>query len=165
MPFFYDAQRTTTTNGSANTESTHLAAKAAASQPTLGIFGIMATARSLTAGGGSVRTKTNSNGGTVYSGGTSQTPAKKNTAAPAAQSTWVNDGSAITPGTTLVIRGAVGFAQTGGTGGMQPIMQQAAYQLQCTSASGSPPVDIEFLSISATASIAIDITIELGEDI
>lgn len=162
MPYFYDVQRETT---STTSETTHLAAKAAASQPTLGIFGVIGSARSLTAGGGSIRTKINPNGSTVYSGGTAQTPAKKNTSNPAAQSTWVNDGTAITAGSAPATRSAVGFAQTGGTGGLQPITQQAAYQLQCTSAAGAPPVDLEITSITSTASQTLAITAELGEDI
>jgi hypothetical protein len=161
MPFFYDVQRVTTSNGSANTETTHLAVKTVANQETAGIFGVIGTARSLTAGGGQLRTKHNT--GTVYSGGSSQTPAPKNLrGAPAAQASWVNDGSAITPGTALVLRSSVGFAQTGGTGGLQPIQQQAAYQLMPNSTN---PIDMEWTSIMASASIAIDITVETGEGI
>lgn len=162
MPYFYDLNREATATTS---ETTHVAGKAGASQPTLGIFGVIGSARSTVAGGGSIRSKTNTNGGTVFSGGTAFTPLKKNTSNPAAQSTWVTDASAITAGSTAVTRGSVGFAQTGGTGGLQPIMQQAAYQLQCTSAANSPPVDFELTSITSTATQTLAITLEIGEDI
>jgi hypothetical protein len=163
MPFFYDLQRTTTTNGSANTETIHMAGKTVANQETVGIYGIIACARSLTAGGAQLRTKSNTTGGTVFSGGTAQTPTPKNVrGSVAAQSSWVNDATAITAGTTLIVRSTVGFAQTGGTGGLQPIMQQAAYQMMPNTTN---PVDMEWSSIAATASIAVDITLEIGEGI
>lgn len=161
MPFYYDITRATTSNGSANTESSHLAGKTVANQETCGIYGAYATARSNTAGGASLRVKDNT--GTVFSGGTATTPSPKNRRGnPAAQSTWVNDATAITPGTTLLTRIAVGFAQTGGMGGYVPPTQQAAVQMMPNSTN---PIDVEVTSIAATASILFDLTLDIGEGI
>src|SRR5260370_39063044 len=122
MPYFYDLEfGFTVTTG----ETTQMAGKNVAAGPSLGIYGFMMNARSLTAGGASGRVKTNTAGGTVFSGGTAQTPTTKEPRAPAAQSTWVNAGTAIVAGTTLLVLGSVGFAQTRGPGGMQPIQPPA----------------------------------------
>jgi hypothetical protein len=162
MPYFYDFQysATQTTGG---TPQSQAAGKQVAAGATLGIYGVMCAARSLTAGGMSLFTKTNTAGGTVFSGGTAQTPTPKEPRAPAAQSTWVNGGTAITPGTTLLFRNAVGFAQTGGTGGLQPIMQQAAVQVE--GGTTPNPVDIEFVSNGVTSAVPFELTLEIGEGI
>jgi hypothetical protein len=158
MPYFYDMQFGFT---SSTSDTSIMAGKNVAAGSVLGIYGFMLNARSLTAGGGSGRTKTNTAGGTVFSGGTAQTPTPKEPRAPAAQSTWVNAGSAITAGTTLLIRNSVGFAQTGGQGGMQPITPQAAVQVE--GGTTPNPVDVEFTALTATASVAGDVTLEIGE--
>jgi hypothetical protein len=162
MPFFYDLMYEATQTA-AGTPQKQFAGKQVAAGATLGIYGVMAACRSLTAGGGTVKTTTNTAGGTVFSGGTAQTPTKKNVNLPAANSTWVNGGTTITPGTTLVYRNAVGFAQTGGTGGLQPIVQQAA--IQVNGGTTPNPVDIEWESLSSTSGVVFDITLEIGEDI
>src|SRR5258708_33386293 len=107
----------------------------------------MAAARSPPAGGGPLQTLTNTAGGTVFSGGTAQTPTPKNARAPAAQSTWVNGGVAIVSGTTRLVRNSVGFAQTGGTGGLQPLMHEAAIQ----NGGGTPPKPGEMKLVSNNA--------------
>lgn len=161
MPFFYDINRATTTNGTANTESNHLWGTTVANQETVGIFGAYATARSNTAGGATLRVKDNT--GTVASGGTATTPSPKNRRGnPAAQSAWKNDATAITNGTTLVVRMSVGFAQTGGMGGYVPPLQQAAIQMM---PNATNPVDVEVFSIAATSSIVFDLTLDIGEGI
>jgi hypothetical protein len=162
MPFFYDLMYEATQTTAA-TPQKQMAGKQVAAGATLGIYGVMAACRSLTAGGGTVKTMTNTAGGTVFSGGTAQTPTKKNVNEPASNSTWVNGGAAITAGTTLLYRNAVGFAQTGGTGGLQPIMQQAAVQVN--GGTTPNPVDIEWESLSSTSGVVFDITLEIGEDI
>ncbi len=158
MPYFYDLEFGFTVTTS---ETTQMAGKQVAAGAVLGIYGFMMNARSLTAGGASGRTKTNTAGGTVFSGGTAQTPTTKEPRAPAAQSTWVNAGTAITAGTTLLVRNSVGFAQTGGQGGMQPITPQAAVQIE--GGTTPNPVDVEFTNISATATVVGDMTVEIGE--
>src|SRR5579863_6885799 len=108
MPF-YDVTRSTSTNGTTLTSTTHLWGTTVANQETVSIMGVFASARASGAGGATLNLQTNT--GTIASGGTGTTPTKKNIrSAPAAQSTWSNDASAITPGTTLVTRTAVGFA-------------------------------------------------------
>jgi len=158
MPYFYDLEFGFTVT---TAETTQMAGKQVAAGAVLGIYGLMMNARSLTAGGASGRTKTNTAGGTVFSGGTAQTPTTKEPRAPAAQSTWVNAGTAITAGTTLLVRNSVGFAQTGGQGGMQPITPQAAVQIE--GGTTPNPVDVEFTNISATATVVGDMTVEIGE--
>jgi hypothetical protein len=162
MPFFYDLMYEATQTAAA-TPQTQFAGKQVAAGATLGLYGVMCAARSLTAGGGTLQTNTNTAGGTVFSGGTAKTPTKKNPNLPAANSTWVTGATAITAGTTLLVRNAVGFAQTGGTGGLQPIMQQAAIQVD--GGTTPNPVDIEFVSLTSTSGVVFDITLEIGEDI
>lgn len=163
MPYFYDIQYSATQT-TQSTPQTQAAGKQIAQGSTLGIYGVIAAARSLTAGGMTVHTKTNTAGGTVFSGGTAQTPVRKNPqSSTVANSTWVNGGAAITAGTTLLFRNAVGMAQTGGTGGLQPIMQQAAVQI--VGGTTPNPVDVEFVSNGVTSAVAFELTIEIGEDI
>lgn len=160
MPYFYDMEFGFTVG---TTEVTQMAGKQVAAGATLGIYGFLMNARSLTAGGASGRTKTNTAGGTAFLGGTAQTPTPKEPRAPAAQSTWVNAGTTITAGTTLLVRNSIGFAQTGGTGGLQPITQQAAVQVE--GGTTPNPVDIEFTNIGSTASVLGDMTLDIGEGI
>lgn len=161
MPFFYDLNKATTTNSSAGSESTHMWAKTAANQETLGIYGLYAASRFGTAGGSQLRLKTNT--GTTASGGTAQTPTAKNLRGnPSAQSTWANDVSAITAGTTLITRLSVGFAQTGGMGGYVPIVPTAAIQMM---PNATNPVDAEITSDAASNSVTFDLTIDIGEGI
>lgn len=161
MPFFYDLNRAVTTNGTAGTESTHLWGTTVANQETTGIYGVYAASRFLTAGGGQINVKDNT--GTVASGGTAQTPLAKNRRGnPAAQSLWKNDATAITNGTTLLIRLTVGFAQTGGMGGYVPIVPTAAIQMM---PNATNPVDVEITSDMASNSVTANITVDIGEGI
>jgi hypothetical protein len=161
LPFFYDLNRSTTTNGTTLTESTHLWGKTAANQETTSILGLYVSGRSGTAGGGTLRLKHNT--GTTASGGTGQTPSPKNLRGnPAAQSTWANDASAITAGATLVQRVSIGWAQTGGMGGYVPITPQDAVQMM---PNATNPIDVEVTSLAVGTSVPIDITLEIGEGV
>lgn len=161
MPFFYDINRATTSNGSANTETSHLWGTTVANQETVSILGIYGASRFATAGGAQLRLKDNT--GTVASGGTATTPTPKNRRGnPAAQSTWKHDGTAITPGATLVTRLTVGMAQTGGMGGYVPIVPNAAVQMM---PNATNPVDAEITSNCATASVTFDLTLDIGEGV
>jgi hypothetical protein len=71
-------------------------------------------ARMAAAGGVLMRVKTFA---TASTGGTAQTPGKRDPDAAAAATTWFNDATAITPGATPVIRQAIGFSAQGGFGG------------------------------------------------
>jgi len=160
MPF-YDLKRSTTTNGSGGTETTHMAGKTIANQETVSLMNMYAAARFGNAGGCILRMKTNTTGGTVFSGGTAQTPTAKNPRAPAAQSTWVDDTTTINVGTTLLIRGMAGFAATGGQGGLVPLVPGDAVQML----PGAPgnPVDVEFTSIASQASVTFDMSFDIVE--
>jgi hypothetical protein len=157
MPF-YDVTRSTSTNGTTLTSSTHLWAKTAANQETLSIMGVFATARSSSAGGATLNVLQNT--GTTASGGTANTPGIKNMRLPAAQSSWADDTSAITVGTTLKTRIAFGFAQTGGQGGYVPIVPGDAIQMM---PNATNPVDVEFASVAVGTSIPFTLTVDFQE--
>lgn len=159
MPFYYDLSRSETSNGSANTTSTHFWGKTAANQESVAIKGVYVASRFTTAGGAQLRIMTNT--GTTASGGSSQTPQPKNLRGnPAAQSVWANDGTAITPGTTLTQRLSIGFAQTGGSGGWNALEAPDAFQLM---PNATNPVDVEFVSDASAASVTFDMTIDFSE--
>ena len=161
MPFYYDLVRSVTTNGSGGTESCHVYGKTIANQETVGVSGVYVGSRFGTAGGAQLRVKTNS--GTTASGGTSQTPFARNIrGAVAAQSTWFNDATAITVGTTLTNRVSIGFAQTGGMGGWVATEPSAKIQMM---PNATNPVNIEFTSVATTASVTGDLTIEFSEGV
>ncbi len=127
----------------------------------MGIYGFYCGARFNTAGGATLRLKECT--ATIATGGTSQVPKKANSRGnPAAQSTWKDDTTTITAGGTTNIRKSVGFAQTGGMGGYIPIVPTAAFQMQ---PNGASPIDVEFASAAATASVPVDITLDIGEGI
>jgi hypothetical protein len=161
LPFYYDVNRITATAASGGTEASHLAMKTAANQETVGISGLYVSGRGGTAGGATVRLKHNT--GTVYSGGTAQTPAPRNLrGAPAAQLVVANDATAITAGTTLVQRLSIGFAQTGGMGGWVATEPTAKVQMMPNTTN---PVDVEVTSIANGATLPIEITLEFGEGV
>jgi hypothetical protein len=158
MPFYYDFNKACTTNASGGTESNHFWGKTIANQETVGLSGAYVASRFGTAGGAQFRIKDNT--GTVASGATAQTIRKRNFNSPAASSTWFNDGSAITSGTTLNTRVSVGFAQTGGMGGWVATEPSAKIQMLANSAN---PVDVEMTSVATTASVTFDATVEFSE--
>jgi len=161
LPFYYDVNRITATAASGGTEASHLWVKTAANQETVGISGLYVSGRGGTAGGATVRLKHNT--GTTASGGTAQTPAPRNLrGAPAAQSIWANDATAITAGGTLVQRLSIGFAQTGGMGGWVATEPTAKVQMM---PNATNPVDVEITSIANGATLPIEVTVEFGEGV
>jgi hypothetical protein len=82
--------------------------------------------------------------------------------APAAQTAWKNDATAITAGGTLVQRLSIGFAQTGGMGGWVATEPTAKVQMM---PNATNPVDVEITSIANGATLPIEITLEMGEGI
>jgi len=114
MPFYYDLTREVTTNGTADTLSSHFRLLSIANQLPARLVGLYGAARGGTAGGADLTIVT---AGTAGSGGTSQTPALRQARNPAAQLTAFNDATAITAGATPTERVSVGVAQTGGMGG------------------------------------------------
>lgn len=160
MPFYYDLSRAHTTNGTANTESQVMWGTTIANQQVAQIAGLYAAPRFLTAGGGQLRLKSNT--GTVASGGTAQTPEPRNKLSRAADSAWKNDATTITPGTTLVVRISVGFAQAGGMGGW--VAPEPAARIQMMP-NATNPVDVEVTSLAASISVPIDASLELIEGV
>ena len=159
MPFYYDVNRATTTNATPGTETNHYRIVTVANQEAARITGLYAAGRFGTAGGAQLRLKTNS--GTAASGGTTQTPFARNIrGAVAAQTTFFNDATAITSGTTLTVRLTVGFAQTGGMGGWVAIEPSAAVQMM---ANATSPINAEVASVATTASVTFDATLEFAE--
>lgn len=147
-----------TSNGTANTLATHLRALTIANQMTTRIMGVYANARFNTAGGAMFA---GIRGGAAGSGGTSNTPAKVNNNERAADSTWFDDQSAITPGTTPIQQITIGFAQTGGQGGWVALEVDNAIALL---ANGGANGNFEFGSFANTASVTFDANIQFQEN-
>jgi hypothetical protein len=161
MPFYYDVSRAETSNGSAGTASTHFYCKTVANQDSFALKGVYVASRFGTAGGAQYRVSSNT--GTTASGGTAQTPGvRASRGAVAAQTTWFNDGTAITAGTTLVQRLSIGFAQTGGMGGWVPVEASDAL---VGSPNATNPIDYEFTSVASSASVTFDATHEFSEGV
>jgi hypothetical protein len=158
MTFYYDLNKALTTHVTPGTEITHWWAQTVANQESAGISGLYAAARFGTAGGAQLRLKHNV--GTVASGGTARTPAPKNFRLPAAQTAWKDDVSAITPGGTLVSRLTVGFSQNGGMGGWVAVEPDARFKMMPNAVN---PVDFEITSLSITASVTFDGSVEFAE--
>lgn len=158
LPAYYDVSRATTTSSGAASESEHVRALTTTAQATVRIMGVYGACRSGTAGGAQLRVKTYA---TVGSGGTSQTPAKRNANSAAASSVWTNDASAITAGTTATTRLTIGLAQTGGMGGWVALEIDHALALLT---GGGANGNMSLFSIANAASIAIDTTTEFQEN-
>ena len=161
MPMYYTVIKTPgtpgtaiTSNGSANTLSTHFKGITIANQPMLRIIGLYGSARFGTAGGGTLYVV---RPGAAGSGGTATTPEKKNPAYSAASSTWVDDTSAITAGTTPKSQITVGVAQTGGQGGWVALEVDHAIALPPAAASTGLEVASKFNAASVTFDAHIDI--------
>lgn len=158
MPFYYDVNRALTSNGSGNTESEHFRLQTIANQETFRLCSLYGAARFGTAGGAQIRLKTWT---TIGSGGTSQTPGKRNPNNPAATTTVFNDATALTPGTgTATTRVTVGMAQTGGMGGWVALEPSHALALL---ANGGGTGNAEVYSICNGTSVTFDCTMEFAE--
>jgi hypothetical protein len=159
MPFYYDVNRSTTTNAAVMTETTHLWAAAVSNQQTLGLYAVYFAPFGTAAIGAAVgRVKTNA--GPTAAGGTATTPKARSLLAPAAQSIWKTDASTITAGATLTTRISIGFAQAGGMGAWSPPESSAKVQMM---SNATNPVDIEFTSIASASSVPFDLTVEFSE--
>lgn len=147
-----------TANGTPNTKSTHLRAATIANQMMARIMGLFVNARFGTAGGGLLALI---RGGAAGSGGTANTPNKKNPNARAADTTWFDDATAITAGTTPLEQLTVGFAQTGGQGGWVALeVDDAPVMLPNGGANGN----LEVASFTPTASVTFDATVDFQEN-
>lgn len=157
MPFYFDANRITTTNGTTQTESTHMAILTVANQNTAQIRALYGSMRFGTAGGGALRLYT---GASAASGGTALTPNKRHPDGPAASTGVVDDNSAITPGGTLKLRQSVGLSQTGGLGGWIALESADAVTLK---PNGGANGNAEVKSIANGVSVPVDIGVCITE--
>lgn len=167
MPLYYDVTKSCTTNGTGNTETTHLWGNTVANQESVTILAVYPHSYNFgTAGSGGVRMKTNT--GTTASGGNTtglngtHGVAKNLRYGVAAQSTWLGDGSAITAGATLTVRESIGFAQTGGQGGWVALTPQQGIQMM---PNATNPVDVEFTSIAFSISVPFDLVVDFSEGV
>jgi hypothetical protein len=158
LPYYYSINKSVTTNGSANTLSTHFRLATIANQMMARIMEIAGAARFGTAGGATLRFV---RPGTIGSGGTANTPSKRNPNSRAADTTAFDDTTAITPGATPVIQMYVGVAQTGGHGGWVAIELDAAFAMTPNAGAGG---QAEIASMANASSVVIDPTIGLMED-
>jgi hypothetical protein len=154
MPFYYDSNRTVTTNGAANTLSTHLRFLSVANQMVATIMGLYGAARFGTAGGSLLQLI---RGGAAGSGGTALTPAKRNPNSRACDLTAFHDGTAITAGTTPVVQHSVGVAQTGGMGGWVALERDHGFSML---PNGGANGNAEVASKANSASVVIEATVE-----
>src|SRR5262245_17259222 len=116
MPLYYSITRATTTNGSANTCSTHLALRTVANQPTCRVTSVTVAGRPTNSAAGAAELRiANLNGVSV--GGSGTTPAPQILGGTAASTTAFHDGSSFTSGSVTTYLQAIGFAQTGGQNG------------------------------------------------
>lgn len=161
MPYYYNTTKTPgtpgsffTANGTPNTKSTHLRFLSVANQLGAKIMGVYANARFSTAGGGMLALI---RGGAAGTGGTANVPSKTDTYGErAADLTALDDGSAITAGTTPLQQKTIGVAQTGGQGGWVALEDSDALSL---APNGGANGNMELASFFSTASVTFDATI------
>lgn len=157
MPFYYSLFKEVTTNGSADTLSTHFRLLTVANQLTAKVVGLYGNAREGTAGGADLSLVRPGAAGT---GGTAQTPAKRNPDSPVAATTAFDDTTAITAGTSPVDHVSVGVAQTGGMGGWVALEADHALLLK---PNGGANGNAEVSSRADAVSQKIRATIEFSE--
>lgn len=156
MPLYFDVKKAITTNGSAGTLSTHFRAATGAAVA-MRIAGLYGAARFGTAGGAQlilVRP------GVIGTGGTAQTPTKRNPNFPAPVTSWFDDTTAITAGTSPITHLTVGVAQTGGMGGWVMLEPDHAPHFQ---PGGGANGNCEVATLANAASVVLAATIETQE--
>jgi hypothetical protein len=151
---------TFTSNGSALTESDHYRLLTVAEQETAKLMEVMGTARSGTAGGGSLRGRRY---GTPSSSGTSVTPAPVNPGT-GINSVVIAAGTtaftAPTAGSTATNLLSIGLAQTGGQGGWVTPFDGAGIDLM---PNGGANGNFDILSIFNAASVTFDCSLGFRE--
>ena len=158
MPFYYAVNKSVTTNGSANTLSTHFRFLTVANQKMARIMGLSGGARFGTAGGAVLRLI---RGGAAGTGGTAHTPSEANPDTPAADTTVFDDTTAITPGTSPVTVLTVGVAQTGGHGGWVALETDMGKAMK---PNGGANGNLEIGSLANSASVVVEITGDMQEN-
>lgn len=165
MPYYYSVDKTPgtpgtmyTANGTPNTKSTHARLLTVANQQIARVISLLVNARFNTAGGAMLALI---RGGAAGTGGTANTPSKKNPLSRAADTTAFDDAAAITAGTTPIQQLTVGFAQTGGQGGWVALEIDDAFAMQ---PNGGANGNLEVASFASTASVTFDATVNLQEN-
>lgn len=153
--YYFSVYRETTTNGTTQTESTHISASTLSQQRIARITMLQAIGRGSSAGGGHAVFKVNT--GSAVSGGTPFTPTKRDNTGPAAGLMSATDATAITPGGTLTYRGGVGFAQTGGNNFWTAVEPDDAIHME---PNGANPVDVEIVTKAIGTSIPVTLILE-----
>jgi len=154
---YYDVIRETTTNGTANTRSSHLLFLTGANVRAR-IVGLYGSCQSGTAGGATLFGETASTAG---SGGTTYVAGPRNPTYPAATTVVTTDATAITAGTTLKQRCFAGLAQTGGMGGWVALEPDHAVALR---PSGGANGNFEVSSKANGTSITVRAQVEFSEE-
>lgn len=128
MPLYFSVTRATTSNGSANTCSTHVALRTVANQPTCRVTSVTVAGRptNSTAGAAELRI---ANLNATGVGGSAATVPPAILGGTAASTTAFHDGSAFTSGAATTYLQAIGFAQTGGQNGWVALEPDDAYKL------------------------------------
>jgi hypothetical protein len=167
--FVYDTTKATvetaaptagfTTNGTANTLSTHArATTAAARAAAVQAIYIQGRGAGLTTISGiSIRVI---RPGALGTGGTAMTPRPRDASAPAASLTAFSDTSAITPGTTPTIQVAFGCGAAGPGGWVAPNPDSV---ILCEAGGAAAKGSFEIASGSGTISLGFDMTVEHQE--
>lgn len=159
MPFYFNTTRSTTTNGTGNTCSSHVRFLTIANQQNCCIGQIMAAVRnSTTAGSGFLSVARLAATGSA--GGTSYTPEEANPKGPAAETTVFTDATAFTSSPTTVRQFGVGFAQTGGQGGWVALERDNCVVLN---PNGGAAGNLTLDSFTATISQALEVSTQFLE--
>lgn len=153
--FYYDVNRPDTTNASAGTEDNLLALRTVANQRTCAIMGMYLSGRHSSPGGVVMRLKTC---GTIGSGGSAVTPAKRDPDAPAAATTAFD--KTFTDGTTPTVRQMVGCAAQGGFGGWFAATLEQAVILK---PNGTANGNAELHTVAGVNSAPFDANLEFAE--
>jgi hypothetical protein len=161
-PMYYDIVRETTTNGTTATRSPHLLFLTGTAV-TCSIRGLYCSAAGSTAGGGTLFCETaNTTAGSVGSALAAPTlKSPRNPSYPTAVTAITMDGgTAITSGSALVERAAVGWAATGGMGGWVALEPDAAILLR---PAGGITGNAELSTKAVGTSVPVKITAEWAE--
>jgi hypothetical protein len=144
-----------TTNGTANTLSTHMRFLTVSPRPASiqGIYLIGRAAGLTSISGISIRVQRYA---TASTGGTAATPRPRDPGAQAAVTTPFSDTSAITPGTTPTLQLQVGCGAAGPGGWVAPNPDSVIYLATAGGANGNA----DFCSGSGTVSLGFDMSIE-----
>ena len=152
MPFYYDLSRETTTNGTTQTITHHLAG-ITGTQVSAGVVGFYGNARHGTAGGGVIYCQRDS---AAPTGGTAATENKKHPDNPTNTTGFVHDGTTISV-TSLSVQMTVGIAQTGGQGGWVALERDMALQLKANGgANGNCVLSSKAIGTSVPVNVSVD---------